>query len=167
MGINDFETFFSKVKKVMDNIGEFCSSLEEEQLKNLNSGEDDDELKKIAKQIENTRTHKGCTTKECTKKKAIGFLYRKSIDFLPNENIDLKPPTSEKFLTNLFSICINKSVVHHSHVSVKILVVVHEFCNLRVRENYYTIPVIAHNQFKFDFFFFLKVIRPRCGKLLK
>ena len=29
-----------------------------------------------------------------------------------------------------------------------------------MRENYYTIPVIAHNQFRFDFFFFLKGIRP-------
>ena len=86
----------------------------------------------------------------------IGFLYRKSIDFLPNENIDFKCPTSERFLTNLFSIYANKPVVHHSHVSGKILGFVHEFCNSKVRENYYTIPVIAHNQFRFDFFFFFK-----------
>ena len=72
----------------------------------------------------------------------------------------MKCPTSERFLTNLFSIYTNKPVVHHSHVSGKILGFVHDFCNSKVRENYYTIPVIAHNQFRFDFFFFLKGIRP-------
>ena len=98
--------------------------------------------------------------KSVPRKKLIGFLYRKCIDFLPNENIDLKCPTSERFLTNLFSIYTNKPVVHHLHVSGKILGFVHDFCNSKVRENYYTIPVIAHNQFRFDFFFFLKGIRP-------
>ena len=29
-----------------------------------------------------------------------------------------------------------------------------------MRENYYNIPLIAHNQFKFDFFLFLKGLRP-------
>ena len=36
----------------------------------------------------------------------------------------------------------------------------HEYYNLQTRENYYTIPVFAHNQFRFDFFLFLKGIRP-------
>ena len=27
-------------------------------------------------------------------------------------------------------------------------------------ENYFTIPVLAHNQFRFDFFFFKKGIKP-------
>ena len=38
----------------------------------------------------------------------------------------------------------------------KIVGYVHEFCNLQTRENYYTIPVLAHNQFRFDFFLLLK-----------
>ena len=37
---------------------------------------------------------------------------------------------------------------------------VHDFCNQKVRENYYTVPVIAHNQFRFDFFFFVQGYRP-------
>ena len=74
--------------------------------------------------------------------------------------MDLKCPWSENFLTNLYSIHTNKTVVHHSHVSGRIVGFAHDFCNLKVRENYYTIPVIAHNQFRFDFFFFLKGIRP-------
>lgn len=29
-----------------------------------------------------------------------------------------------------------------------------------MQRNYYTIPVLAHNQFRFNFFLFLKGIRP-------
>ena len=36
----------------------------------------------------------------------------------------------------------------------------HDYCNLQTRENYYSIPIFAHNQFRFDFFLFLKEIRP-------
>ena len=50
-------------------------------------------------------------------------------------------------------------MVHHSHVSGKIVSFVH-FCNQKVRENYYSIPVIAHNQFRFNFFFFMQGFRP-------
>ena len=32
----------------------------------------------------------------------------------------------------------------------------HKFCNDRVKENYYTIPVFTHNQFRFVFFLSLK-----------
>ena len=42
----------------------------------------------------------------------------------------------------------------------KIIGHAHEYCNINIRENYYTIPVIAHNQFRFDFFLFLKGLRP-------
>ena len=73
MGINDFETFFAKVKKVMDCMDEFCSSLESENLKNINSGEDNGYVEQIIEQIQNTRTCKGDTTIELTKKKTIYF----------------------------------------------------------------------------------------------
>ena len=36
---------------------------------------------------------------------------------------------------------------------------VHSFCNEKVRENYFKIPVVAHNLFRFDFFFLLKGLR--------
>ena len=42
----------------------------------------------------------------------------------------------------------------------KIIGFAHKYCNLQIRENYYTIPVIAHKQFRFDFFLFLKGLRP-------
>ena len=80
--------------------------------------------------------------------------------FLKNDNIDLELPFSKNFLYNLLGIASNKPVVHHSHVSGKIVGFVHEFCHLKVRENYYTISVIAHNQFRFNFFFIMMSIRP-------
>ena len=54
----------------------------------------------------------------------------------------------------------NKKAIHHSHVTGKIIGFAHNFCNLKCKENYHTIPVLAHNQFRFDFFLFLKGIRP-------
>ena len=65
-----------------------------------------------------------------------------------------------RFLQNLFFIHTNQVTVHHSHVTGKIIGYAHEYCNLQIRENYYTIPVTAHNQFRFDFFLFLKGLRP-------
>ena len=41
----------------------------------------------------------------------------------------------------------------------KIVGYAHEFCNLQTRGNYYTIPVLAHSQFRFDFFLLLKGTR--------
>ena len=41
----------------------------------------------------------------------------------------------------------------------------HSFCNEKLRENYYTIPVFVHNMFRFDFFFFLKGVRPSVWKM--
>ena len=69
-------------------------------------------------------------------------------------------PASKSFLNNLFFIYHNQHVVHHSHVTGKIIGHAHEYCNYQVRENYYTIPVIPHNQFRFDFFLFLKGLKP-------
>ena len=54
----------------------------------------------------------------------------------------------------------NQVVLHHSHVTSKIIGYAHDFFNQKCRENYYIIPVMAHNQFRFDFFLFLKGIRP-------
>ena len=35
----------------------------------------------------------------------------------------------------------------------------HSFCSAKVRENYHKVTVIAHNLFRFDFFFLLKGLR--------
>ena len=41
----------------------------------------------------------------------------------------------------------------------KIIGHAHEYCSCQIRETFYTVPVIAHNHFRFDFFLFLKGLR--------
>lgn len=60
----------------------------------------------------------------------------------------------------MIAIAENEKVIHHSHATGKIIGYAHNFCNLCCKENYFTIPVLAHNQFRFDIFLFLKGIRP-------
>ena len=86
----------------------------------------------------------------------IAYLYNHSINFLPTEKIKSDFPMSENFLSNMYAILKNQRVIHHSHVTGKIIGYAHNFCNLKCKENYFTIPVMAHNQFRFDLFFFLK-----------
>ena len=86
-------------------------------------------------------------------------MYQHAIKFLPNDKIDPSFPMSQKFIQNLHHIFTNRSVVHHSHLTGNIIGFAHEYCNSQVRENYYNIPVIAHNQFRFDFFLFLKGLK--------
>ena len=88
--------------------------------------------------------------------KTIALLYQHAINFIPTDKIQGDFPVSGKFLPNMISIVKNKFVIHHSHVSDKIIGYAHDFCNQRTRENYYTTPVFAHNQFRFDFFFVSK-----------
>ena len=54
----------------------------------------------------------------------------------------------------------DQRVIHYPHVTGKIIGYAHDFCNEKVKENYFTIPVFVHNQFRFDVFFFLKGIKP-------
>lgn len=95
--------------------------------------------------------------------------YRKKIAYFYSETVHLKSnkinkdvPLSIKFLPNLKSILENKkyAVINHSHVTGKMLGFAHEFCNQKVKENYYTIPALAHSQFRLDFFLLLKGLRP-------
>ena len=88
-----------------------------------------------------------------SREKAIIFLYNHSIPFLKIDKITGDVPISNKFLSNIISIFENKIAIHHSHVTGKIVGYAHDFCNQKVKENYYTILVFAHNQFRYDFFY--------------
>ena len=84
--------------------------------------------------------------------------YLKFIDFLTTEKLK-EAPISNKFISNINAILFNKNCVHHSHINGEIIGHAQKFCNEKVRENYYKIPVIAHNLIRFDFFFFIKGLR--------
>ena len=52
--------------------------------------------------------------------------------------------------------------VHHSHVSGEIIGYAHDFCNWKVRENKYEIPLIGHNFLGFDVFYMVKGFCSSC-----
>ena len=87
-------------------------------------------------------------------------MYITAVNFLPTDKVKGDFPLSEKFLSNMIAFTKDQRVIHHSHFTGKIVGYAHDFCNEKVKENYFTIPVFAHNQFRFDFFFFKKGIKP-------
>ena len=50
----------------------------------------------------------------------------------------------------------NTHCIHQSHITGGIFGYAHTFYNEKVRENQYRVPVVAHNLFRFDFFFLIK-----------
>ena len=152
MGIDKFEHFSKKLNQVLDEINSFCASIESE---SISSNPEIDEIVEKIKKIKTSRDDDN----KAIKQKTIAFLYRNSIKFLPTEKIKGNFPVSDKFLSNMVAIAKNRRVIHHSHVTGKILGYAHDFCNQNCKENYYTIPVMTHNQFRLDVFF-KKGIRP-------
>ena len=59
----------------------------------------------------------------------------------------------------------NRTYIHHSHISGEIIGYAHSYCNSKVRKNQTKINVVAHNLFRFDFFFFLKGLRAGVWKI--
>lgn len=62
-------------------------------------------------------------------------------------------------MSNIIAVLRNQNCIHHCHINGEIVGNSHTFCNQKVRENYYKIPVVAHNLFRFDFFFLMKGLR--------
>ena len=125
-----------KIKKILDNLNDFCSSIESK-YKDNQGIEIVSELKKIKK----SKKDEGKSTKE----KAIQYMYEHSICFIPTTKVKARCPISSKFISNLIAIFKNQRDIHHSHTTGKIIGYAHNFCNLRYKENNYTIPVFAHN----------------------
>ena len=52
-----------------------------------------------------------------------------------------------------------KIYLHHSHITGEIFAYSHDFCNWKVKETKNEIPLVAHNQFGFHMFYFIKGYR--------
>ena len=87
--------------------------------------------------------------------KILKFLYSHLTDFAQTAKVN-GVPMSQNFLENLKEIIRNEIFIHDSHVAGEVIGYDYSFYKEKVRENYYKIPVVAQNLFKFDFFFFLK-----------
>ena len=156
MGIDKFEVYSKKLDKILDDLEPFCESIEREVVDSLIKGQKDPEVEAITAKIQKMKTGRVCYDDEnrATREKTIAFLYQHALCFLSTNMVEVDFPMSEKFLYNMIAVFNNKHFIHHSHVTGKILGYAHEFCNERVRENYYTIPTFVHNQLRFHFFLF-------------
>ena len=73
---------------------------------------------------------------------------------------------SKKFIDNLLGILDNTYQLHHSHITGKIIGFADSYCNQKVTENYFKIPVVPHNLFRFDFFFLLNGLRSGMWRMI-
>ena len=64
----------------------------------------------------------------------------------------------------ILHITFGREVIHHSHITGKIMRYGHSFCNQNVRENKNQVSVIALNLSGFSFFFFKKRLREELVK---
>ena len=90
--------------------------------------------------------------------KIIAFLYSILVKFCKT-NKTKGIPMPKNFIENLKGIMKNRTHVHHSHITDETIGYAHSYCNQKVREIYPKITVVAHNLFRFDFFFLLKGLR--------
>ena len=95
--------------------------------------------------------------------KTISFIYSTLIKFVETDQVK-GMPMSKIFSDNSKGIMRNKTHIHHSLVSGKIIGYAHSYCNYKVRENKPKLSIIAHNLFRFDFFFLLKGLRAAVWK---
>ena len=148
MRIENFEDYSSKLEQILDTFKEFCESLE------FHKNHEDEMIREdVEMRISNIKKIKTTTTTtnkhehNLTVEKALAYLPQNSIYFLKTEKVKGDFPISNKFLSNKIAIFENKNTIHHSHVTGEIIGYEHNFCNQKAKENYYTIPVFAHNQF--------------------
>ena len=96
--------------------------------------------------------------------KLIAFIYSSFIKFCRTHKIK-GIPLSKIFIENLKGIMNNSTHIHHLHIISGIIWYAHSFCDIKITENQNKIAVIAHNLFRFHFFFLLKCLRAVFGEL--
>ena len=88
--------------------------------------------------------------------KVYAFVYDMLVYF-PSSDIQYGTFTTSSFLINVHCLIKMKNHLHHSQITGKILGYAHDFCNKKVTEkSALDIPVIAHNSFGFDLYYFIK-----------
>ena len=86
------------------------------------------------------------------------FFYKDMMNF-PNTSFESDAFTTKNLFQFVHKLINVKIHLHHSHITGEIKGYVHDFCNWIVKENKDVVPCIAHNFFKFDFYFLIKNLR--------
>ena len=100
--------------------------------------------------------------------KIYAFVYDNLI-FSPKSDVKIDTFTSNKFFLHVHRLNKGKIHLHHSHVTGQIHGHAHDFCNtILIEKTRPEIPLIAHNLFGFDIFYFIKtyVATAWCSKKL-
>ena len=145
---NHFEEFeeFVENQTSSDNVRDFFDP------------EEFDTFRDLKEEIEKTDIPKRRYAKKCLifKDILVAFLYARFIGFVYKVK---GVPISQKFIPGIIGVLKHQNCIHHSHVTGEVVGHSRAFCNEKVRENYYMIPVVPHNFFRFDFFFLMKGLR--------
>ena len=100
--------------------------------------------------------------------KIYTFVYDKSLYF-PKSDIQYETFTTKKIFIHADRLIKVKVHLHYSHITGKIIGYSHDFCNTSVVEKPSPdIPVIVHNLFSFDLYYFIKgyIASAWCSKSL-
>ena len=100
--------------------------------------------------------------------KIYTFVYDE-LFYFPKRDIQYETFTTEKLFIHVHCLIKMKVHLHHSHITGKIIDYSHDFCNTSVVEKTSPdIPVIAHNLFGFDLYYFIKgyIASAWCSKSL-
>ena len=125
MGIDNFEHYSQKLNKILDSLNSFCAGINCESSTFCHPNPEIDE---IIEKIKKIKTHKDDDGK-ANKEKTIRFLYNNSMDFILTDKVKGDFLISDKFLSNMIAIVKSQTVIHHSHVTGKIIGYAHDFCN--------------------------------------
>ena len=126
-------------------------------IKENNADDTIDELKIRIMQTEIKNAMKSSADKiPKFKLKIYAFVYNLLLYFPPKE-IRYETFTTNGFFINVHRLIKMKIHLHYSHVTCKTSGYAHDFCNTKVTEKGEPdIPVIAHNVFGFDLYYFIK-----------
>ena len=162
MDIGEKESYREILYRLVDLYSQFEIALQDriicDEIRNFlleDLGNNYETFEELGKDIEHIQVPKRpfSSKKTLFSEKVITFLYLSMINFCRTDKVK-GIPLSKMFIENLESIMKNTHCIHHSHGTEQIKGYAHSFCNEKFRENYFWIPVIVHNLFRFDFFSF-------------
>ena len=108
--------------------------------------------------------HVSVPKKKCSSKntlfseKLIALLYSTMVSFCRTDKVK-GIALAKNFIENVRKTLNNTIQLHHFHGTGEIIGDSHSYCYHKVRQNYFKVLVVAHNLFRFDFFFLLKGLR--------
>ena len=87
------------------------------------------------------------------------FFYDGIMNFPTTKFDEIKTVCTDGFIINLYRIINFKVNIHYSHVTGQIIGYSHDFCNCKVRENNYIVPLIGHNFLGYYIYYMVKGYR--------